>query len=79
MTPAFSAACKPYLAALGHLGQTREAEVVRRRLLAIEPGYTVQRFLKTSPFERVDDREHFAAGLRSAGLPEGEDGGDGAG
>ena len=79
MNPAFSAACKPYLAALGHLGQTREAEVVRRRLLAIEPGYTVQRFLKTSPFERVDDREHFAAGLRSAGLPEGEDGGDGAG
>ena len=79
MNPAFSAACKPYLAALGHLGQTREAEVVRRRLLAIEPGYTVQRFLKTSPFERMDDREHFAQGLRLAGLPEGDDGGNDTG
>lgn len=72
MNPAFSAACKPYLAALGHVGQTREADVVRRRLLAIEPGFTVRRFLKSSPFERAEDREHFAQGLRLAGLPEGD-------
>ena len=50
--------------------------MVRRRLLAIEPGYTVHRFLKTSPFERVDDREHFAQGLRLAGLPDGDEDGD---
>ena len=71
MNPAFSAACKPYLAALGYLGQQQEAAVVLRRLLSIERDFTVARFLETSPFERPEDREHFAAGLRSAGVPEG--------
>jgi TolB-like protein/Flp pilus assembly protein TadD len=69
MNPAFSNACKPYLAALGHLGRPEEAEVVRRRLLAIEPEFTIAGFIKSSPFEREQDREHFAAGLRKAGLP----------
>ncbi len=71
MNPAFSAACKPYLAALGYLGQQQEAAVVLRRLLSIERDFTVARFLETSPFERPEDREHFATGLRSAGVPEG--------
>ncbi len=70
MNPAFSAACKPYLAALGHLGQLREAAVVCRRLLAIDPSFTVEKHLETTPFERVQDREHFAQGLRLAGVPE---------
>ena len=70
MNPAFSAACKPYLAALGHLGQLQEAAVVRRRLLAIDPGFTVEAHLRSTPFERVQDREHFAQGLRLAGVPE---------
>lgn len=72
MNPAFSAACKPYLAALGHLGQLQEAAVVRRRLLAIDPGFTVSRHLASSPFSRQQDREHFANGLRLAGIPEGD-------
>lgn len=71
LNPAFSAACKPYLAALGHLGQLQEAAVVRRRLLAIDPGFTVEGHLKSTPFERVQDREHFAQGLRLAGVPDG--------
>ncbi len=71
MNPSFSAACKPYLAALGHLGQMQEAAVVRRRLLAIEPDFTVRRFIATSPFERAQDSEHFAEGLRRAEIPEG--------
>lgn len=70
MNPAFSAACKPYLAALGHLGQMHEGAVVSRRLFAIDPGFTVEGFLKTTPFERLQDREHFAQGLRLAGVPE---------
>ena len=70
MNPAFSAACKPYLAALGHLGQAQEASVVRRRLLAIDPGFTVERFLQNTPFQRAQDREHFAQGLRLAGVPD---------
>ena len=69
-TPAFSAACKPYLAALGHLGLTAEIETVRERLLKLEPGFTVRRFMRTCPFENQDQRAHYAAGLTAAGLPE---------
>ena len=71
MNAAFSAAYKPYLAALGHLGQLQEAAVVRRRLLAVEPGFTIALFIKSSPYARAQDLEHFAKGLRAAGIPEG--------
>ncbi len=71
MNPSFSAACKPYLAALGHLGQMQEAAVVCRRLLMIEPEFTVQQFVDISPFERPQDRDHIAEGLRLAGVPVG--------
>jgi len=70
MNPAFSAACKPYLAALGHAGRLQEASVVLRRLLSMEPDFTVERFLATTPVERPGDREHYAEGLRRAGVPE---------
>jgi DNA-binding SARP family transcriptional activator/TolB-like protein len=69
MKPALSAGFKPYLAALGHLGRTQEATVARRRLLAIEPDFTVERFLATTPLERDSDRYLFAEGLRLAGVP----------
>ncbi len=70
LNPAFPGAGKPYLAALGHLGQEREAAVVLRRALVLDPAFTVTRFLATTPFERPQDREHFAQGLRLAGVPE---------
>ena len=70
MNPSFSNSCKPYLAALGHLGHVQEAMVVRRRLLQIEPNFTIRRFLATTPFERSQDRSHYAEGLRRAGIPE---------
>ena len=44
--------------------------MVRRRLLAIEPDFTVDRFIATSPLERENDRDHYAEGLRLAGVPE---------
>jgi hypothetical protein len=71
MNPAFSTACKPYLAALGHLGWTEETAQVRQRLLSIEPDFSIARFLEASPCERPEDRLHYAAGLRLAGVPEG--------
>jgi DNA-binding SARP family transcriptional activator/TolB-like protein len=70
MNPAFSGACKPYLAALGHLGLMEEAAVVRQRLLAIESGFTVSRFLQINAFGRADQLEDYAKGLRLAGVPE---------
>ena len=70
MNPSFSAAYKPYLAALGHLGREQEATIVRERLLALEPDFTVERFLATAPFELETDRTFYAEGLRRAGVRE---------
>lgn len=70
MNPNFSAAYKPYVAALGHLGLASEAADALRRLLAIEPTFTIGGFVATSPFDRTEDRDHYAAGLRLAGVPE---------
>jgi DNA-binding SARP family transcriptional activator/TolB-like protein len=70
MNPAFSAACKPYLAALGHLGHEQEAEAVRARLQEIEPDFSIARFSQGIPFERPQDREHYVEGLRRAGIKE---------
>lgn len=70
MNPSLSAGFKPYLAALGHLGRAQEATVARQRLLAIEPDFTIERFLRTTPLQRENDRELYAQGLRLAGVPE---------
>lgn len=72
INPSFSAAYKPYLAALGHLRRDQEAAIVRRRLLALEPDFTVDRFVATTPLERESDKLHYAQGLRLAGVPERE-------
>ncbi|HJS87280.1 MAG TPA: BTAD domain-containing putative transcriptional regulator [Acetobacteraceae bacterium] len=70
MNQSLSAGFKPYLAALGHLGRRQEAAIALRRLLSIEPDFTVQRFLHSAPFVRDSDRENYAQGLRLAGVPE---------
>jgi hypothetical protein len=41
---------------------------VLRRLLAIEPDFTIERFLSKLPMENPADREHYAEGLRLAGV-----------
>ena len=43
---------------------------MRQRLLAIEPDFTIARFLETTPFEREEHREHYAEGLRLGGIAE---------
>ncbi len=70
LNPSFSATYRPYLSALGHLGLDQEAAIIRRRLLAIEPDFTIERFLAGTPMERESDKLHFAEGLRLAGIRE---------
>ncbi|MBV8914678.1 MAG: hypothetical protein JOZ05_16760 [Acetobacteraceae bacterium] len=70
LNPDFCSACKPYLSALGYLGKSQEAAVVQRRLLTVEPAFTLRRFLESSPFARAEDSELVANGLRMAGVPE---------
>jgi DNA-binding SARP family transcriptional activator/TolB-like protein len=69
LNPSFSGGYKPYLAALGHLGHDQEAKAVLRRLLTIEPDFTIERFLTMTPIEATSDRDHYAEGLRLAGAP----------
>jgi tetratricopeptide (TPR) repeat protein len=67
--PRFSAAYKPYLSALGHLGESKEAALVYRRLLQLEPDFTVRAFRASSPFALREHTDHYAAGLSLAGVP----------
>jgi DNA-binding SARP family transcriptional activator/TolB-like protein len=68
LNPSFSGGYKPYLAALGYLGNTQEAASVLRRLLTIEPDFTIERFLSKLPIEDAAQRDHYAEGLRLAGV-----------
>ncbi|MBS0560231.1 MAG: hypothetical protein JSR21_09270 [Proteobacteria bacterium] len=68
LNPAFSSAYKGFLAALGHLGMTSEAEDVRARLMRIEPRLTLADAVRRSPMLRAEDVAHYAEGLRLAGL-----------
>ncbi len=54
------------------LRREQEASIVRRRLLELEPDFSVSRFVATTPLERETDKLHYAQGLRLAGLPEHE-------
>jgi len=68
LQPGFSYPYKTYLAALGHLGLPAEVAAVRDRLLAIEPDFDVAKALRRTPLRRAEDRAHYEAGLRKAGL-----------
>jgi len=70
LNPSFSATYRSYLSALGHLRLDQEAAIIRCRLLAIEPDFTIERFLANTPMERASDKLHFAEGLRLAGIRE---------
>ena len=70
LNPAFTATYKPYLAALGHLHWEEETALVRQRLLALEPDFTIERFLESNPMDHEADKMHYVAGLRLAGIRE---------
>ena len=66
--PRFSAAYKPYLSALGHLREDKEAAVVHRKLMVLEPDFSLRAFRATSPFARREHTEHYCSGLSLAGI-----------
>jgi DNA-binding SARP family transcriptional activator/TolB-like protein len=70
MNPVFSSTYKVLLVSLGHEGLNDEATLVRKRLLGIEPGFSVSEAMERLPFVSQQDRETYATGLRLAGLPE---------
>ncbi len=72
LSPNHLDAQKHYLAALGHARRRDEAETVLDKVLAAEPGFSVQRFLSTTSLGRRADRDVYARGLELAGVPEGQ-------
>ena len=68
LNPDYAPGCKVYLAALGRLGRETEAAVIRKRLLAFEPGFTLERFILASPFKDAAITQMLADGLSKAGI-----------
>ena len=68
--PFFSSTYKGYLSALGLMRRPREAAEVLDRLLALEPGFSVETAVVRSPLTRPEDIARYAEGLRLAGLRE---------
>ena len=59
---------KAWLSALGHLGRIEQARDVIERLRLMEPEFTLAKAQERAPMETLDDRAHYIAGLRKAGL-----------
>lgn len=70
LNPGFSSAYKVCLSALGYLHRREEAADIRSRLLDLEPEFRVSDAIARSPMVREQDIQHYAEGLRRAGLPE---------
>jgi DNA-binding SARP family transcriptional activator/Tfp pilus assembly protein PilF len=69
--PNFTAGYKPLIASLGHLGLRDEARLYIRKLLELEPNFTVEKFGQNYSFKKANDRDRYMQGLRLAGVPEG--------
>jgi adenylate cyclase len=68
--PDFVNAYKPFIAALGHLGRRDEARPYVDKVLALEPGFTVERFAEVYPIKKAIDRRRYMEGLGLAGIPQ---------
>ena len=66
--PKFSASFKPYLAALGHLGDHREAAETYGKLLALEPQFSLASFEASAPFAKPEHMDIYLTGLKLAGV-----------
>jgi DNA-binding SARP family transcriptional activator/TolB-like protein len=61
---------KPLIASLGHLGWREEAQFYVRKLLSLEPNFTIEMFRQTYPIKKPSDRDRYMEGLRLAGIVE---------
>jgi TolB-like protein/Tfp pilus assembly protein PilF len=68
--PRFSATLRMLASSLALLGDEAGAHSVAQELLAVDPSFRVSTFVSWYPLRREKDRDHLAAGLRAAGLPE---------
>jgi DNA-binding SARP family transcriptional activator len=59
---------KIWLSALGHLGRRDDALDTKRRLLAMEPDFTLAKARERAPLQEAADLAHYLDGLRRAGL-----------
>jgi tetratricopeptide (TPR) repeat protein len=66
--PDFINSYKPLIASLGHLRRREEAKPYVEKLLSLEPDFTVEKFKKTYPLRRPQDRDNYCKGLRLAGI-----------
>jgi tetratricopeptide (TPR) repeat protein len=57
-------------AAYGQLGREQEAKAAAAEYLKLMPDFAIGRHLEMLHFRRAEDLEHYADGLRKAGLPE---------
>ena len=77
--PGLSSTYKALLPALGLLGSTSEAAVLRTELFALEPHFSVEEAISRSPLLQQEDLDRYAEGLRLAGVPERSNGGPDSG
>ena len=57
-------------AAYGQLGREPEAKAAAAEYLKRAPDFSLASHLEMLPFQHAADRDHYAEGLRKAGLPD---------
>lgn len=67
--PNWIACHRQLVGALALVRRLEEAREAARRHQAIDPTFTVRRWVETGPFRRTPNQERFFAALREAGLP----------
>ena len=70
VNPRFIACLRMLAASLALSGDQASAQAVAQELLAIEPSFSVSKFVSWYPLQRAEDLARLEAGLRAAGLPE---------
>ena len=68
--PRFPGGYRTLAACYGNLGRPAEAATAIQKLLALQPGLTIEQLRARLPyFEKAKDLERYLYGLETAGLP----------